>query len=474
MIYKPNGLNIPAQNALELRKYIVEHIKQHPQFNYWLRTIWGSQVRKFNDFVKLHLKAGVYTDNYGIVLYTTQHLLKITIHLVSSNNNDKNPFTVFDGPEGSDLNPIFWVGYHQDTTDLQGIAPQETIKAGPYESLKKIDEQERNEDVVDKEIVSKLKTEESILKLLGSNQSVVDSTVERLNNLKVKPNDLLDTDTCYTLYSILCVHPNFASDTSTGIKIRKLIKKFENICKLASGYNAEPLNITLDEPVQSTRTFRDVFRNAQRDQAQRDQDQTDQAQTDQAQTDQAQTDQAQTEPSPSIDSLPSQEKRPDVQAKEPNPENRLQRGRISSGTIVSFQNVPFESTRIPSTSEQEIVSVAVTHQGAKPKKNKKNPKRPPISQIFDVRLASLSPAQNIPEPTQNTLILPESPVNILDSITQIPSLSVTYESPLFSIVDKPAKRGRKKRVMNITDSSVDDSRKIKRRRLAEMAAENLV
>ena len=84
-----HGLKIPAQNALELRRYVVEHINQHPQFNDWLRTIWGSQVRKFNDFVKLHLKSGVYTDNYGIVLYTTQHLLKITIHLVSSNNNDK-------------------------------------------------------------------------------------------------------------------------------------------------------------------------------------------------------------------------------------------------------------------------------------------------------------------------------------------------------------------------------------------------
>ena len=130
--------------------------------------------------------------------------------------------------------------------------------------------------------------------------------------------------------------------------------------------------------------------------------------------------------------MPSQEKRPDVQAKEPNPENRLQRGRISSGTIMSFQNVPFESTRIPSTSEQEIVSVAVTHQGAKTKKTKKNPKRPPISQIFDVRLLALSPAQNmpespmnIPEETQNQspLILPESPVNILDSMT--------HRSPLY-------------------------------------------
>ena len=65
--------------------------------------------------------------------------------------------------------------------------------------------------------------------------------------------------------------------------------------------------------IQPIRTFRDVFRNTQRDQAQRDQAQTDQAQTDQAQTNQAQTDQAQSEPSPSIDSSP--EKRPDVQAK---------------------------------------------------------------------------------------------------------------------------------------------------------------
>ena len=116
------------------------------------------------------------------------------------------------------MNPIFWIGYHQDTTDLQGIAPQDTIKAGHYESLKKIDtadEQERIEDVVDKEIVSKLKTEESILKLLASNQSVVDSVIERLN-LKVKPNDLLDADICYTLMT--CVYPNYASETSTGKK----------------------------------------------------------------------------------------------------------------------------------------------------------------------------------------------------------------------------------------------------------------
>ena len=65
--------------------------------------------------------------------------------------------------------------------------------------------------MVDKEIVSKLKTEESILKLLASNQSVVDSVIERLNYLKVKPNDLLDTDICYTLMT--CVYPNYASET---------------------------------------------------------------------------------------------------------------------------------------------------------------------------------------------------------------------------------------------------------------------
>ena len=76
----------------------------------------------------------MYTDNFGVILYTTQPLHKITIHQVSSN---KNPFTIFDGPEGSDLNQIFWFGYHKDTTDLHGIAPQETKKAVHFESLKK-------------------------------------------------------------------------------------------------------------------------------------------------------------------------------------------------------------------------------------------------------------------------------------------------------------------------------------------------
>ena len=58
---------------------------------------------------------------------------------------------------------------------------------------------------------------------------------------------------------------------------------------------------------------------------------------------------------------------------------------------------------------------------------------------------------DIPEETQNQspLILPESPVNILDSMTQIPSLSVTYTT-IYNCADKPAKRGRKKRVINIT------------------------
>ena len=135
-----HGVDIPATNVLDIRKWIVDNNKNHPQFKDWLASIWGSQIRKFNDFVRQHRNAGVFTDNFGIILYTTQHLLRVNINLVSSGNNDQNPFTRFDGPNGSTDNPDFWIEYHQDTTDLQGRVPQSQIRAGHHESLKKIEE----------------------------------------------------------------------------------------------------------------------------------------------------------------------------------------------------------------------------------------------------------------------------------------------------------------------------------------------
>ena len=75
-------------------------------------------MRKYKDFAENHMNHGVFTDNYGIVLYTTINLLEVNINVVSSSNNDKNPITRFECPAGSKLD--LYLGYHQDTTDVGG------------------------------------------------------------------------------------------------------------------------------------------------------------------------------------------------------------------------------------------------------------------------------------------------------------------------------------------------------------------
>ena len=90
-------------------------------------------MRNFKDFEENHKNHGVFTDNYGIVLYTTIDLLKVNLNVVSSSNNDRNPVTKFEGPVGSEHE--FFLGYHQDTTDIA----RDHAEAGHYESLTKIE-----------------------------------------------------------------------------------------------------------------------------------------------------------------------------------------------------------------------------------------------------------------------------------------------------------------------------------------------
>ena len=261
-------------------------------------------------------------------MYTTQHLLRVNINLVSSGNNDQNPFTRFDGPDGSTDNSDFWIGYHQDTTDLQGRVPQSQIRAGHYESLKKIEEapaksvDDQNElETRNDEVVTALKNEEAILKLLGSNRTVVESAINRLNVLKVQPEDFLESDICFVL--LTHVYPNFSFESSTGKSVRKLIKKFENVLKTAIDYDGEPLDITVVEPAEPPRTFRNIFRRNPESQAQT--------------THEIDCPDIQPVGSPE---LPSDSHQEIFQPA----------GRVCSTSHASFQNVPCESTRLPSTS----------------------------------------------------------------------------------------------------------------------------
>ena len=199
-------------------------------------------MRRFRDFQHHHRSSGVFSDNNGVILYTTIDLLKVNINIVAASNNDKNPVTKFEDPSGSQVE--FYLGYHQDTTDLIGIAQEEDIRAGHYESLKLVEKGDTIEPVVEEtdkdvdensdseevdEVTELIKAEEQILHLLGNNEKVVEASLKRLEQFKVTPSILLENDIGVILYTK--IYPLFSSETKVGKLCKKMFKKFENIAR---------------------------------------------------------------------------------------------------------------------------------------------------------------------------------------------------------------------------------------------------
>ena len=110
-----------------------------------------------------------------------------------------------------------------------------------------------------------MKAEEEILKMLGKNEFIVEGSILRLEALQVTADDLLQSELCSVLMTH--VYPLHNSTSVAGKMVRKLIKKYENICKEVDGYDGDPLDITIcDEanvseivPEQPKKTFRNLF-----------------------------------------------------------------------------------------------------------------------------------------------------------------------------------------------------------------------
>ena len=96
-----HGIDTGCQNALKLRRQIVDHIPKHSNFNLWLSLVWNSQTRRFRDFQQNHGNADVFSDNNGIIQCTTIDLLRVNVNIVAASNNDKNPVTRFEYPSWS-------------------------------------------------------------------------------------------------------------------------------------------------------------------------------------------------------------------------------------------------------------------------------------------------------------------------------------------------------------------------------------
>ena len=108
-------------------------------------------------------------------------------------------------------------------------------------------------------------SEEQILSIHGKNAYVAEGCLSRLDSLSITANDLLQCDICSVLMTH--VYPYHLSTVGAGRICRKLLKKFEAICKEVDGYDAEPLDITICDDVYEEveqiapprKTFRNIF-----------------------------------------------------------------------------------------------------------------------------------------------------------------------------------------------------------------------
>lgn len=134
----PDGVNSPD----DLRTKITDSLEFHPSFAatedasvndfIWFRDVFGSQVSNVEAFKKQHRTEGMYTDNMGIIVFLTQHLLKVNMKIVSTSCNQAQPFTLHQYMGPGQAVATFNIGHYQDLTHRGG-------QGGHYHSLREVD-----------------------------------------------------------------------------------------------------------------------------------------------------------------------------------------------------------------------------------------------------------------------------------------------------------------------------------------------
>ena len=224
------------QDALDLRKAIVKSINSsHPLFDTWLVICFRGRLALMNAFKRLHSNSGVFTDNDGIINIATAYYLHTDIHIVGTSNTDQSPFTQIScGAEHSEL--PFWVGYYQDTTDLN----DGERRSGHYVSLtpKGADSVRLDHTIFD-DTCPALEQEVKILEMFSTETMMVNLSLKRLLEIDLAPSQLSSS----RIVSILQfqISSFYSESSSNGELARIILAKFQGIL---SGTKNRSVNLT--------------------------------------------------------------------------------------------------------------------------------------------------------------------------------------------------------------------------------------
>ena len=249
---------IGPSTAHQLRLAVTNAIMSHPNKRQWIRSLFAGKARAFNKFVKEQSKDGVFVDNWSIAVTVTAEVLDVQLHIVGTSNDEKTPVTTIGEPAAG--KKILHVGYYQDTSDI-AVPGSSAYKAGHYQSLEAIGGRgprccqtstsgsssssslnisSLSLPEFDNEIVSKIISEEKILSLLKNDTDIVVSSLNRLTELRsVSLEELLKTKICEILFNE--IKPLYSVSTAVGRKCRRLLKRYQGLCKSHPDFNNDDL-----------------------------------------------------------------------------------------------------------------------------------------------------------------------------------------------------------------------------------------
>ena len=261
------------REANELRKAVTNSLLDHPQKMYWIKTQFRGKSQKISKSIKEQSTPGTFIDRNGIMVVATADYLNVSYHIAGTSNNSQSPVTKL--CDECPNRRVFHVGYYQDTTDRDDVPK----KAGHYQSLEIPDmavpccgiaepatqPQSVQVDTIS-EPVEKLRSEEKILSIFSDDAGIVKMAMERIQAIEnVSVDVLFATDVSQILYEK--IRPAWPASTHIGKLCRKILEKFQDLCRASADYvREELLNITdISEDEEETnrsvrsRSFRTLF-----------------------------------------------------------------------------------------------------------------------------------------------------------------------------------------------------------------------
>ena len=227
------NIDVDANDVNQLRKLIVNHIKKHPRALFWKQTVFKNNGRLMNSFIITHSYPGTpVNDSEGIIVHSTADMLSAKMHIVHSSDTAKAPVTII-----SPANPLYSIHIG---CQVRGGQSRHFVSLIPKPVLPV----EAN--------LHKISAEKKILDLLYSDSEISSASLKRLKSVDFDIGSINTSDIFQTMERL---HAHYGRETETGVLVRQVIRKMNNVIAVQDAWNTNLLDVTEEVQTSSVNLF---------------------------------------------------------------------------------------------------------------------------------------------------------------------------------------------------------------------------